>query len=351
MHSHQVLKIFSGFLFLILIAVCIVPVSADTGVVTITYRGAGGYYVGDTIAFDGKNTLGNTTVVRITGPGLPAQGVPPYNLTGTPGTGNTAIVSDTNSWSLYWDMSRSVGVDRLYTARYTLTAYDANHPEVTASVPIMLKKPEFYVAMTPNPATLDDYVTLVGYSEKGAANIEIDVIDSQGNKVHTYLAATDASGDFNYGFHVDLPPGDYTVNIGSPAMAKSITKTLTVNATPGNGPAVVTNVTATVTPADAAGTLVISSKPVGAAVYLDTVMVGNTPLTLNTVTPGTHTVEVRSPGYQPNTVGVTVVAGKSTEITPELVKSPSGAPLSPLTAVFGCIIGAFCLIALRSHRK
>jgi PEGA domain. len=350
MHSHQVLKIFSGFLFLILIAVCIVPVSADTGAVTITYRGAGGYYVGDTIAFDGKNTLGNATVVRITGPGLPAEGVPPYNLTGTPGTGNTAIVDDMNSWAFYWDISRSVGVDHLYTAKYTLTAYDANHPDVTASVPIMLKKPEFYVAMTPNPAKLDDYVTLVGYSEKGAANIEINVLDAQQNKVHTYLAATDASGDFNYGFHVDMAPGDYTVNIGSPSMAKSITKTLTVNATPGNA-AVVATVTPAATPTDAAGTLMISSKPTGAAVYLDTVMVGNTPLTLNTVTPGTHTVEVRSPGYLPSSVGVTVAGGKSTEITPELVKSPSGAPLSPLTAVFGCIIGAFCIIALRSHRK
>jgi hypothetical protein len=333
-----------------LIAVCIVPVSADTGAVTITYRGAGGYYVGDTIAFDGKNTLGNTTVVRITGPGLPAEGVPPYNLTGTPGTGNTAIVDDMNSWVFYWDMSRAVGVDHLYTAKYTLTAYDANHPDITASVPVMLKKPEFYVAMTPNPAKLDDYVTIVGYSEKGAANIEIDVIDSQGNKVHTYLAATDASGDFNYGFHVDLPPGDYTVSIGSPAMAKSITRTLTVNATPGNAEVAAT-VTPAATPATTAGTLVISSKPAGAAVYLDTVMVGNTPLTLNTVTPGAHTIEVRSPGYQPNTVGVTVDSGKTTEITPELVKSPSGAPLSPLTAVFGCIIGAFCIIALRSHRK
>jgi len=132
MHSHQVLKIFSGILFLVLIAVCMVPVSADNGAVTITYRGAGGYYVGDTIAFDGKNTFGNTTVVRITGPGLPAEGVPPYNLTGTPGTGNTAVVDDTHSWAFYWDISRAAGVDHLYTAKYTLTAYDADHPDVTA---------------------------------------------------------------------------------------------------------------------------------------------------------------------------------------------------------------------------
>ena len=369
MHSHQVLKIFSGILFLVLIAVCMVPVSADNGAVTITYRGAGGYYVGDTIAFDGKNTFGNTTVVRITGPGLPAEGVPPYNLTGTPGTGNTAVVDDTHSWAFYWDISRAAGVDHLYTAKYTLTAYDADHPDVTASVAVMLKKPEFSVTMTPNPATLDDYVTIIGYSEKGAENIEIDVLDAQGNKVHTYLAATDASGDFNYGFHVDLAPGQYTVNVGSPSMTRSTKKTLTVTAAKTNTTASeagsempVTNSTVTttttpvgITPAETtstpSGSLVVSSKPVGASVYLDSVLVGTTPLTLNAVSPGAHTVEIRSPGYMPCSIGITVSEGKATEISPEMVKSPSSLPLSPLAAVFGCIIGALCIIAVRSHRK
>ena len=46
------------------------PVFADAGYVSISYRGSGGYYIGDTITFDGKNTAGNTTVVKITGPGL-----------------------------------------------------------------------------------------------------------------------------------------------------------------------------------------------------------------------------------------------------------------------------------------
>ncbi len=80
MHSHQVPKIFSGILFLVLIAVCMVPVSADNGAVTITYRGAGGYYVGDTIAFDGKNTFGNTTVVRIPARDCPRKACRPITL-------------------------------------------------------------------------------------------------------------------------------------------------------------------------------------------------------------------------------------------------------------------------------
>ena len=369
MHSHQVLKIFSGFLFLVLIGVCMVPVSADTGAVTITYRGAGGYYVGDSVAFDGKNTLGNTTMIRITGPGLPAEGVPPYDLTGTPGTGTAVTVDDTHSWSFYWDMSRVVGVDHIYTSKYTFTAYDADHPNITTSIDITLKKPEFYVSMTPNPATPDDYVMLTGYNEKGADNLEIDVLDSQGNKVDTYFASTYAGGGFNFGFHVDMPPGQYTITIGSPSMTRSITQTLTVTAARANttvsGPgskipvtnSTVTNTTTPVgvtpaaTPSSPAGSLVVSSKPVGASVYLDSVLVGTTPLTLNTVSPGAHTVEIRSPRYLPCSIGITVSEGKATEMSPEMVKSPSSIPLSPFAAVFGCIIGALCIVAVRSHRK
>ena len=74
--------------------------------------------------------------------------------------------------------------------------------------------------MTPNPATPDDYVMLNGYNEKGADNLEINVLDSQGNKVDTYFASTYAGGGFNFGFHVDMPPGQYIVTIGSPSMFK-----------------------------------------------------------------------------------------------------------------------------------
>ena len=52
------------------------PVFADAGFVSISYRGSGGYYIGDTITFDGKNTAGNTTIIKITGPEPPPGGGP-----------------------------------------------------------------------------------------------------------------------------------------------------------------------------------------------------------------------------------------------------------------------------------
>jgi hypothetical protein len=54
---------------LLLAVICIIPpVLAQEGTVTISYRGAGGYTMGDVITFDGRNTVSNTTLLKITGP-------------------------------------------------------------------------------------------------------------------------------------------------------------------------------------------------------------------------------------------------------------------------------------------
>ncbi len=82
-----------SFVLLVALILIMQPVLADAGSVTISYRGSGGYYIGDSITFDGKNTAGNTTIVKITGPGLPAEGVPLYDLNGIPGSGNTVPVN------------------------------------------------------------------------------------------------------------------------------------------------------------------------------------------------------------------------------------------------------------------
>ena len=72
-------------LVLLIAAVCIIQaVSADGGSVSITYRGTGGIYIGNMVIFDGQNTVGNVTFLKITGPGLPAEGVPLMDLKGTP---------------------------------------------------------------------------------------------------------------------------------------------------------------------------------------------------------------------------------------------------------------------------
>ncbi len=279
------------FCILIICSFCLVlPVSAANGTVSIYYRGSGGSYIGDSITFDGVNTLGNTTIIKINGPGLPVEGVPLYDLTGTPGSGNTIAPGNGGAWSFSWDTDRVVGLDLLQTARYTFTAMDQQHPGTTATTSIMLKKPEFYVIVTPNPSVIDDYVTLTGYAEKGVNYVQIDVTDANGIALHTFTAPVSADGYFQYGFHINMVPGQYLLQVSNPLLNNKLVKVLTVI------------VPATPTPALTANeTSVPSTKPVTSSLSQPT-QIGETP-----------------------------------SLSPTITKSSSSIPLSPFIAIIGTI--------------
>jgi hypothetical protein len=217
-------------LFILLIAmICIIqPVFADAGYVSISYRGPGGYYIGDTITFDGKNTAGNTTVVKITGPGLPLEGVPLYDLNGIPGSGNTIPVTENTAWRFNWFSMNTQGIEKLVTARYTITAMDLTNPEKIATTSILLKKPEFYLTIQPGPIYPGDYVQLNGVAEKGVTYVMIDVMNSRDTKQHTFVSPVSGTGSFSYGFRADMLPGKYFVTVSNPAMKNSLMSTLTI---------------------------------------------------------------------------------------------------------------------------
>ena len=217
-------------LFVLFVALILImqPVLADAGSVTISYRGSGGYYIGDSITFDGKNTAGNTTIVKITGPGLPPEGVPLYDLNGIPGSGNTVHVTENNSWRFNWNSMNAQGIENLVTARYTITAMDQANPEKTATTSILIKKPEFYLTIQQGLIYPGDYVQLNGVAEKGVTYVMIDVTDSDGTKLHTFLSPVSGTGSFSYGFHADMPPGKYFVTISNPSMKNSLMSTLSV---------------------------------------------------------------------------------------------------------------------------
>jgi len=208
--------------------VCIIfPATAAAGTVTIAYRFAGGNYIGDTIILDGLNTAGNMTVVKITGPNLPAEGVPLYDLDGIPGSGNTFPVDSRNLWVCSWDMSR-IDTSKLQTARYTFTAWDKADPQVTATTSLVLKRPEFYMTAKPTTARIGDYIELEGMAEKGVTYIKLDVSDADGTVVRTFMAPVSGIGFFQHGFHSDLQPGEYTVTGSNPSMKDTLRLVLTI---------------------------------------------------------------------------------------------------------------------------
>lgn len=211
-------KIFCTFLLLFAAACVLQPVMAETGTITIAIRGEGGTYIGDTIVFDGRNTFGNTTLLKINGPGLPAAGVPLNNLNGPAGTTTSAGVDQYGAWKYVWYASNVPGLDKMQTAKYTFTATDSANPEQSTTTSAVLRKPEFYITVSPNPSNPGDYIELVGSTQQDINSAKIEVTDASGTVLHTYTSPIGSSGYLSYGFHSDMEPGQYTVTVSNPSL-------------------------------------------------------------------------------------------------------------------------------------
>jgi len=208
------------------------PGAAAGGTISVAYRGSGGSYIGDTIIFDGINTIGNTTLLKITGPGLPEEGLPPYNLNGAPGSGNTAEVNPDGTWKFVWYTSSIEGIEKMQTGRYFLKASSLYGNGETTSTSVLMKKPEFYIAATPNPVTAGNYVQLTGVAEHSSDSAKIQVANSSGTVLHAFTSPVSSSGYLSYGFHVDMPPGKYTITVTDPAWSSPYVTSLSVIQSP-----------------------------------------------------------------------------------------------------------------------
>lgn len=213
-----VIRFFCSILLFCAAACILQPVMADNGTISIAYRGSGGGYVGESFVFDGRNTYGNTTLLKVSGPGLSSEGVPANNLDGLPGTGTPIEVDKDGAWKFGWYSSSVQGADKLKTGRYIFTATDSVNPNKSATALIMLKKPEYSVTASPNPVNPGKYIELIGTAEQGVAYAKIDIKDSSGNVLHSYSSPVSSSGYFSYGFHVDMAPGQYPVTVSNPSL-------------------------------------------------------------------------------------------------------------------------------------
>jgi hypothetical protein len=296
--ENRYLKNYFFSIVVFIAAICIIqPVFAQNGTMTISYRGSGGYYIGDTIVFDGKNTVGHNTLLKITGPNLPTSGVPVYDLGGVPGSGNTVPADTDGTWRYTWSSANTKGIDKLVTARYTVTAFDLANPKQSASTSFFLKKPEFYINPQPGPVLPGDYIQLSGVAEKGVTNVKIDVTDSTGKILHTHTAPVSADGFFNYEFRGDMQPGQYFVSAGNPAMKDILKSTITVAASAVVSP--------TVTPA-----------------------------------PGSTLSE-----------NATVTTSISATLTEKINPKPSAAPISPIVVIAGLVFAGIIAISRSNCKK
>lgn len=307
MGHFQNYKILSFIALIIAVIWCITPVVADNTSVSIAYRGAGGNYIGDTVIFDGFNSAGNITVLRITGPGLPSEGVPVNDLNGKTGGGNPVEVNPDGSWKFVWYTGSIKGIEMMQTARYYITAFDLNDPSKTATTSVMMKKPEFYVVPTPNPVEIGNYIQLLGTAEQGTPDVRIEIRDQNGNLLHVYDTAATDTGYFNYGFHIDMQPGDYPITVSSASM-KSTFHTV-IHVLPPQTPTPV--------------------PPTGAG---ETGQPGITAAVTTVMTTGVS--------------ATTSIPGSPVTITPAGSRTPESVPVSPLAIIAGLVIAALVIVLI-----
>lgn len=381
MGSIKVRDLISISLLLIIALLIVQPVFADipksipssTDNISIAYRGAGGYFVGSTVVFDGRNSVGNVTVLKISGAGLPAEGVPLNDLNAQAGAGNMADVNSEGTWKFVWYTSTINGIEKLQTARYTITAMDLAKQENLVTTSVYIRKPEFSIVAQPDTLESGNYIQLTGNAENGVSTVRIDITDLSGKILQTFESEVSASGYFSNGFHANLPPGQYYVVITNPVLKKTSRATLTIikpqpatqSPTPTLSepvatitvpsvlvsPSVSTPAGSSALPTGKTGILAITSTPEGATVLVDGKVAGVTPVTLNAIAAGTHQVDIQAPDYQTNSLSVNVKAGETASLAPILQKNTSPLPVYLLAIIGILLVVCIVVVLLLTRRK
>jgi len=181
-------------------------------------------------------------------------------------------------------------------------------------------------------------------SDPGGATVYLDEAER---------GVTPASGDLELG---GVPVGRHTLVVSLEGHADY---TSTVQVAQGATARVHARLTATGSPStsptpasERRGTLVISSDPEGAGVSLDGQFKGRTPLTINDVPAGAHTVRFDLPGYIEREQGVEVRAGEVASVHANLTATggEAGAPALMVLAALGVTACAGAISRGRGRR-
>jgi hypothetical protein len=99
------------------------------------------------------------------------------------------------------------------------------------------------------------------------------------------------------------------------------------------------------------GSIAISSSPNGAEVYLDNVYQGITPMNIDSVTPGIHSLLLNLNGYQDYSSQIQVVAGQTTQVSATLQETvtPTPTPTTGSAPIVG--LAAVAILVLLVRRK
>lgn len=180
--------------------------------------------------------------------------------------------------------------------------------------------------LNPMPSSTTGWIYVS--SSPGGASVTLD---------GTIMGETPASGSLKLN---NVAAGTHAVVLNRPGYQQySVTTSVSANT--------VTEVSALLQPTTVptgTGGLTVTSTPAGANVFLDNAFVGISPLTMQTVTAGTHTVSMKLDGYQEYSVPTQVNSGAISTVSAALTKvvpTPKSSMVPVLAGI--AIIGAVLL--------
>jgi hypothetical protein len=188
------------------------------------------------------------------------------------------------------------------------------------------------ISATLNPLPVSSTGWVYVSSSPGGASVSIDGV---------FFGQTPSSGSLKLN---NIPVGDHTVALSM----NGYQPFSTVTSVTANTVSEVSIILQPLAPASSKGGLSVSSTPSGANVFVDNNFIGITPLTVNNLAVGSHTLTLKSDGYQEYSTTVQINAGATSTVSavlPEVTPTPRS-PLLPVT-----VLGALFIVALLVRRK
>jgi hypothetical protein len=96
----------------------------------------------------------------------------------------------------------------------------------------------------------------------------------------------------------------------------------------------------------AVGNISVSSIPTGATVYIDNINKGTTAIVVENIISGSHTIVLQKAGYQNYTTSVTVNNNQTSNVSADLVLSPTAPMISTITPAHGFNTGVVSITDL-----
>ncbi|HJK78685.1 MAG TPA: PEGA domain-containing protein [Methanocorpusculum sp.] len=205
---------------------------------------------------------------------------------------------------------------------------------------------------------------ILSYSHEIIATVTVTGTIPQNTLGDEYLllSAEESTGK------VIISTAEKKIIVGSSAATATPTKTPTKTPTPTPTATGTTTPTATPTPTPTAtptpkptptvATLIISSNPAGANIFIDNNYKGFTPTTQTDIAPGTHVVLLKKEGYLDDEQTIKFEAGTTYDISFVLSKEAKASEVFmdlikqyPTIALIGVIIIGFGVLALLIRRK